>query len=217
MLKNSYKFLQNKAFTLAEILIVLGLIGIVAEITIPTLISNTREQSFKVGYKQAYSDLNYVLSILNSTDSPLIRTAMNTQVDADNFDKLKANFKVVNDCPRNGDNSACWASNTDYYYASHPSVTAPAFIDNSGHSWAHCYGCGGQELFVDVNGLKPPNHFGQDRFPFALNSFNGTGTGGKLVKVNFFRDYLDTSYSGYLNFCPYVANHPCYYYTWIAE
>ena len=45
-------------FTLAEVLITLGIIGVVAAMTIPTLVSNTNGAQFKTGYKKALSSLN---------------------------------------------------------------------------------------------------------------------------------------------------------------
>ena len=45
-------------FTLAEVLITLGIIGVVAAMTIPTLIVNTNSAQFKTAYKKAISVLN---------------------------------------------------------------------------------------------------------------------------------------------------------------
>lgn len=50
--------MKNFGFTLAEVLITLGIIGIVAAMTIPTLISNTNCQKFKTGFKKNLSALN---------------------------------------------------------------------------------------------------------------------------------------------------------------
>ncbi|MBR1423986.1 type II secretion system protein [bacterium] len=45
-------------FTLAEVLITLGIIGVVAAMTIPTLIANTNSAKFRSQYKKALSTLN---------------------------------------------------------------------------------------------------------------------------------------------------------------
>ena len=45
-------------FTLAEVLITLGIIGVVAAMTIPTLIANTNNAKFKSQYKKTLSTLN---------------------------------------------------------------------------------------------------------------------------------------------------------------
>ncbi len=46
------------AFTLAEVLITLGIIGVVAAMTIPNLIANTNGAKFRSGFKKAISTLN---------------------------------------------------------------------------------------------------------------------------------------------------------------
>ena len=50
--------MKSKAFTLAEVLITLMIIGIVAALTIPSVISNYQQQEFKTGLKKAVSVLN---------------------------------------------------------------------------------------------------------------------------------------------------------------
>src|SRR5574344_1738237 len=47
----------RKAFTLAEILIVLAIIGVVAALTIPTLMNNIQDKEFETAQKKANSIL----------------------------------------------------------------------------------------------------------------------------------------------------------------
>ena len=63
-------------FTLAEVLITLGIIGVVAAMTIPTLISNTNGAQFKTAYKKALSTLNQAV-------------LMNLAMDDTDFSNLK--------------------------------------------------------------------------------------------------------------------------------
>ncbi len=64
MKKNNKSKAQNiNGFTLAEILITLAIIGIIAAITIPSVISNTQQQEFKTGLKKAVSVLNSSISL----------------------------------------------------------------------------------------------------------------------------------------------------------
>ena len=56
--------MKREGFTLAEVLITLGIIGVVAAMTIPTLISNTNGAQFKTGFKKALSTLNQ-MSLMN--------------------------------------------------------------------------------------------------------------------------------------------------------
>lgn len=57
---------QNKkinlsAFTLAEILITLAIIGIVATLTIPTLVNQIQDAQFKNAAKEAYSKASQIV------------------------------------------------------------------------------------------------------------------------------------------------------------
>ena len=49
---------MKKAFTLAEVLITLVIIGIISAITIPQIMLSVHNQEFKTGYKKAYSDIS---------------------------------------------------------------------------------------------------------------------------------------------------------------
>lgn len=51
----------KKGFTLAEVLITLGIIGVVAALTIPTLMSKYRSIVFKAQFNKAYSVLSQVV------------------------------------------------------------------------------------------------------------------------------------------------------------
>lgn len=51
-------FKSKKGFTLAEVLITLGIIGVVAAMTIPTLIANTNGAKFRSQFKKTLSTLN---------------------------------------------------------------------------------------------------------------------------------------------------------------
>jgi len=55
-----FNFAQSFAFTLAEILIVLGVIGIVAEITVPEIVSNVQNNIYYAQLKEAYAFLSQV-------------------------------------------------------------------------------------------------------------------------------------------------------------
>lgn len=53
------------AFTLAEVLITLGIIGVVAALTLPALIANYREKAFVVAAKKNYSVLTNAINKWN--------------------------------------------------------------------------------------------------------------------------------------------------------
>ncbi|MDO5436694.1 MAG: type II secretion system protein [bacterium] len=58
----------KKGFTLAEVLITLAIIGVVAAISIPSVISNSQQQEFKTGLKKAVSVLNSAITMNMALD-----------------------------------------------------------------------------------------------------------------------------------------------------
>jgi len=55
--------IMKKAFTLAEVLITLAIIGVVAALTIPSVILNTNQTEYKSSLKKAVSVLNQAVSL----------------------------------------------------------------------------------------------------------------------------------------------------------
>ena len=59
---------EIKAFTLAEVLITLAIIGVVAALSIPAVISNSQQQEFKTGLRKAVSVLNSAITMNMALD-----------------------------------------------------------------------------------------------------------------------------------------------------
>ena len=59
--------MKFRAFTLAEVLITLGIIGVVAALTIPTLIANTNAHHFRAMFKKSLSTLNQASRMAQAT------------------------------------------------------------------------------------------------------------------------------------------------------
>ncbi|MDO5438184.1 MAG: type II secretion system protein, partial [bacterium] len=57
-----------KGFTLAEVLITLAIIGVVAAVSIPSVISNSQQQEFKTGLRKAVSVLNSAITMNMALD-----------------------------------------------------------------------------------------------------------------------------------------------------
>lgn len=75
--RNNFICNYVKAFTLAEILIILGIIGIVASITIPALINNSQKQEFYAALKKEYGVLYSVTNnIVNDNSGNIWTTDM---------------------------------------------------------------------------------------------------------------------------------------------
>lgn len=80
---------KSLAFTLAEVLITLAIIGVVAAMTIPSVIVNTNQQEFKTGLRKA-------ISVLNSAITMNIALEGETPYDnADLFEYLQQHMSIM--------------------------------------------------------------------------------------------------------------------------
>jgi len=191
---------------LAEVLITLGIIGVVAAMTILTLMNKTQDLEFKTAYKKTYSVASQAW--LSAIGDGLIqqRSAWcdaNGVNDA-NFTAFKSYFKVAKDCEGgSASDLGCWAADGDSFWGVPTGGTgAYSFLDSSGVSWAGAGGiCG--TIVVDTNGLKKPNQFGKDRQALAMDSGNSDS-----FKILPWEDVIAVD----VNTCP---KGNCYYTTWL--
>lgn len=61
--------MKKIGFTLAEVLITLGIIGVVAALTIPTLVNNYQKKTYVTGLQRAYAQLQQVFKLAMAQDS----------------------------------------------------------------------------------------------------------------------------------------------------
>lgn len=175
---------SSLAFTLAEVLITLGIIGVVAAMAIPTLINKTNEAEFNTGLKKAYSVLsNAVTMIIANNGAVNVGTASSTD------SVMRSEFCNVMNCSKQDTTSNIFGpSNYKYYKNSSPSnwpgtgVNNAAAILNDGmflQFWTgtDCTSGGTVNacayIYVDVNGTKNPNMQGKDLFVFWITYKNG--------------------------------------------
>lgn len=193
----------GKGFTLAEVLITLGIIGIVAAMTIPTLMNKTNDAELKTAAKKAFSVANqaYLMAANENGGSlGLYKASMNTQALV-KFNALKSQLKVTNECAYNGHSQGkCWpragVGLKNY------SVTGDTMVSNDGSqfmnvSFATADGMywfiytyddttGTDDICIDINGEKGPNDWGKDAFCFIMdeNTIKPKTTGFNEMKHN---------------------------------
>lgn len=102
---------MKKAFTLAEVLITLGIIGIVAAMTLPTLINNSRNKELKTGLIKSYSILNQALDMYQAETGERLKPG-----DAANWEEMRdifilKYFKIIKNCGRGYLNGSCILNN----------------------------------------------------------------------------------------------------------
>lgn len=175
MVKSAY--LKNFGFTLAEVLITLGIIGIVAALTLPTLIKQTQGKELEAELKRAYSVIQTALNKMNYDEG---QTVNGTNYPSRTFmPKFKKYFKLYNDCNSNScekstnDESGMPISSRYKTYNNNP--LNPSMFDDgqliSSDGLLILIENFGTSLYisVDINGQnKKPNRWGHDLFTFQV-------------------------------------------------
>lgn len=167
--------MRKKAMTLAEVLITLGIIGVVVAMTIPGLMQNIQDREFKAAAKAAFSKASQAIQLMK-VDSGGDLSEYYGINNANFKNDFMSHFKVVSNC---GDNSECVpavSSSTVYktFYGIGADVRYMAngqFIANDGTFWAFNTKTYPTLLYigVDVNGYgKGPNIIGRDVFYFNV-------------------------------------------------
>ena len=180
---------NNKAFTLAEVLITLGIIGIVAAVTLPTVIDNSRKKQLETAFKKSYSIVQQALAnYMAEYEYPLIpahSTGGNSQNSLKNLIKpylnvaIDCGYSSTNRCLRLSDDNSVIDRASSYYktFSNKPLVrdylddgqlilidgSTIYFEDNAKNSDLERF------ITIDVNGFeKRPNKLGYDLFAFQL-------------------------------------------------
>lgn len=207
---------EKSAFTLAEVLITLGIIGVVAALTMPALIQKQEEKSRVVALKKFYSAISQAYNgAVNEYGTPDLWGINETNAVPllKNLEKYMkfVKFCAVNEKCHNSD-SILARNNVkfpnSYYF--NPGFTRryagiladgmiiSAYVLDSNCKYVLGTGktleniCG--EYIVDVNGNKKPNQLGEDVFLFNITQYGITPVGTQF--------YTDPSYdfnSGCLN------------------
>lgn len=93
--------MSNKfGFTLAEVLITLAIIGVVAVLTIPTLISNLQERAFHTKWKECYSILNNAFNLVLADDPNMLLKLEDGTLSKEFVDSFLSKLYVVDKCGR---------------------------------------------------------------------------------------------------------------------
>ncbi len=182
---------MKKAFTLAEVLITLGIIGVVAAMTMPSLIQNARNRELESGLKKGASVIGQALNMYQAENGvPITADIGNHELKPE----IIKYFNVLTDCGL-GHDDADTACIKNYGNADTNSTTYKNFTGNNtidlhkfddgqfiltdgsmiliNNATSATAGAGGDintYISVDVNGYnKRPNRLGQDLFMFQVD------------------------------------------------
>lgn len=188
------------------------IIGILAILTIPSIMQVWEERANISKLKEAYSVLQqaYLLAELNygSPDTWWIKPEGTNS--SKSLDFFKPYLKIQNDCGTNGYgcsyDSATYLNNQSsnsytnwskvillngvaiYMYDTSPTCTGYRVQDNA----KDC-----AVVFVDINGLKSPNQLGRDTFRFTLTKKGILPSGGQGPYYKHENSCSNTNFTGY--------------------
>ena len=181
---------MNKGFTLAEVLVTLGIIGVVSAMTVPTLMQNHQKKTYIVQLHKFYNELSQAM-LQYQTDKNAVNlkeAGLNSSAALKSF--FTNYFKVVNDC--GADQTPCLAPKAEYKNMVGRSIgtTCDGYMTiASGASFGYIYSGGTvlYTLYLDTNGQKGPNIAGRDIFAIyiynnGLIDDNGGANGAPLTK-----------------------------------
>ena len=174
---NNKKFL---GFTLAEMLVVIGIIGIVSALTLPNLNNSTGDQEKVAKFLKVHQNLNEALARATIAYGPIFDGVDGSVPlwfrDLDNVDDKMTRFgkrmtkylKVQKDCGSNG--SGCFKSGNITFLGGTDSKIAVKghkviLADGTSVSFEHCW------MHVDIDGPnKGKNQYGDDIFLLAVSN-----------------------------------------------
>ena len=178
---------MRSAFTLAEVLITLGIIGVVAALTLPTVINNIQNRELETALKKSYSVLQNAVNQANYDSGEVIKPSNSTSGSL--IHKIKPYLRVAENCGTAKCESQ-WGTSEDGEkvfnysdrYQTYNNATkmrnnllddGQAILTDSMFIMVECSETPAVQLLitVDVNGLnKRPNRWGHDLFTFQITN-----------------------------------------------
>jgi len=178
-MKKEYRPKHQKAFTLAEILITIAIIGIVAILTIPSLLSKYNEYITTIKLKKTYAEFLQVIR-LSEADNGSFREWDYSLSYKDFAEKyitpyfkncIKTTYSSIEIRKLNGNNDILWGYVFEYDGKSVVVTSSTTMSGTKSVKYA--------SFWVDINGKSGRHQVGRDLFLFTL--FNYTYLTGAWV------------------------------------
>lgn len=181
----------KSGFTLAEVLITLGIIGVVAALTIPVLMNAYQNMQMVSGVKEFSSILENAVRMwkldINCTDSAYNCLAQQNLPDdtCSNIDQLVKQMRIVSSFPISGAGTPSWlpiqtldysgtAQTGTFGGVSLGSTDMCRYLLANGMTMAIDPDQTRYKIQIDINGKTPPNRMGKDTFPFTVGFLDNT-------------------------------------------
>lgn len=226
-----YSYHRNFGFTLAEVLITLGIIGTVAAMTIPTLMANLRATKLKSQFEKTYADLNVASRAFYADNDMSFREYQDSQYDGLSYGSTKSlkyfmtyfkghssqgsvrtfeTTRGLKNLNLNGQEMAQWACDQ-----SEMEMDISGRLFSMDDNAARYNLPTGPKICVDINGVDRPNKWGVDRFVFvftdtaAVVPYTGTSwndVNAQQTDESIIAQYCSSSTTTPAHTCAYFAH-----------
>ena len=230
---------KKAAFTLAEVLITLGIVGVVAAMTIPSLMNTYKAHRLRAQFLKSYSTVQQVFKQMEADDVSLNPTDYNDNNYGPFYKTFNKYLKASVDCgsctTKFNPSKMCYnykknSGDMPYKNLNGTAVVAPTLFDDgqillpdgtlllfenpsnvtNPRVWVH----------IDLNGYKnPPNRWGYDLFTFNFLDGELRTMGELQTGYTRYENYCSlTSTMGYNGIaCAYKAKSNPDYFKWVVK
>ena len=164
---------MKRAFTLSEVLITLGVIGVVAAMTLPTVIKNYQKQRTVNQLKKVYTVLNQAFK-MSEIDNDTFENWSKIEDEITQEEYAKKYFipylKVIKTCDRA--DKCGYSSSTPFKNLNNKTLPFHSYgiiLNDGTYIGFKKSSIEGIRLFIDINGLQAPNMYSKDTFVFFIN------------------------------------------------
>ena len=213
------------AFTLAEVLITLGIIGVVAAMTMPSLIQHHREKAMVTSLEKFVSTISQAVDLYKADNdcvdsiSTCVSYISKGDENCENFAPIAAKMNVIASVKNANKSTADWLPDKAYNYygeeqegiyggVSKRNIGTCAYLLNDGTTFAVDINPTNFDIMVDVNGKKLPNRVGQDIFPLLIGAdanfvYAGVTSGNSNKNKDVIFYPLGSDYNAFRGLCSY--------------
>lgn len=186
--------MTQKAFTLAEILITLGIISVIAALTISNVIQDYQKKQTVVQLRKVYNDINNAVKLSEVDNGPMSQWDY-VQIECHSYECIApflekyylpyfkdAQLLKKSELPNYSRNLEVWLSYSGFIRLNNGVLLN--FFSNvpGGYIW----------LFADINGEKGPNIVGRDIFVFDAYKHGESlqVDGAQVYRIKFWFNYI---------------------------
>jgi len=170
---------------LAEVLITLAIIGVIAAITIPSIVANHQKTALEAQFAKSYRTLSQAVSLAIAEHGDISSWDWENNTTAETRDKFVKTYfspylNIIKYCPSDNSVKGCF-SDDDYLYLNgtkmgninNEQFPKALLADGSSVKFTFMSECMTDNnrclgVQIDINGSKKPNAYGRDLFSFSF-------------------------------------------------